>query len=79
MNEVEARAAIKAAKKDVYGKGFPTFLKIKNKSGALCPFIPNEIQMKIAENMTEFTLVIKPRRDGVTSLGNGIGFWQMMS
>lgn len=78
MNKAFAKAQIAEAKKDRFGKGFPMFLKIKDKHGALQPFRLNTIQAKVARNMGEFTLVIKPRRDGVTSLGNGIGFWQMM-
>lgn len=74
----EAKQRITAARKDPYGKGFPQFLKIKDKHGVLGPFAPNSIQMKVGRCMTDFTLVIKPRRDGVTSFGNGIGFWQMM-
>jgi hypothetical protein len=78
LTPAEAKARITAARKDPYGKGFPEFLRIKDKQGVMRPFVPNSVQQKVARNMSEFTLVIKPRRDGVTSLGNGIGFWQMM-
>lgn len=78
MNVTEAKARIAEARKDPHGKGFAEFLRIKDKQGVMRPFVPNVIQQKVARNMTEFTLVIKPRRDGVTSLGNALGFWQMM-
>lgn len=78
MNVAEAKAKIAEAKRDPLHKGFPMLLRIKDKQGALRPFEPNVIQEKVARNMTDFTLVDKPRRDGVTSLGNALGFWQMM-
>lgn len=78
MNVETAKAKVAEARRDPFGKGFPMLLKIKDKHGALQPFRLNTIQAKVARNMGEFTLVIKPRRDGVTSLGNALGFWQMM-
>lgn len=78
MNEAQAKAQIAELTQDVYGKAFPRLLKIRPKKGPLCGFELNEIQRKVARCRTRFTIVIKPRQDGISTYGNGEGFMRMM-
>lgn len=79
MTPAAAKAKVAEARKDPYGKGFPQFLRIRPKKGPLCPFELNQIQLKVARVRTRFTIVIKPRQDGISTYGNAEGFWRMMA
>lgn len=79
MSATEAKKRVAEARQDPYGKGFPQFLKIRPKKGPMCGMELNPIQVKVARNRSRFTIVIKPRQDGISTYGNAEGFWRMMA